>query len=69
MISFAPFMEKNATATPTSSIDTRLRVGALASALAISSSKSVMPEAALVLSGPGEMACTLMPLGPSSAAR
>ena len=34
----------------------------------MSSSKSVIPDAALVLSGPGEMACTLMPLGLSSTA-
>ncbi len=30
---------------------------------------AAMPEAARVLSGPGEMACTRMPCGPSSAAR
>ena len=51
-------------AAPTSSIETRLRAGALACALSSSSSNSAMPEAARVFSGPGEMACTRMPLGP-----
>lgn len=52
MISFAPFIERKATATPTSSIDTRLRAGAFACAFVMSSSKSVMPDAARVFSGP-----------------
>ena len=60
---------RKAVAIPTSSMLTRLRVGALDCALSKSSSNSGMPEAARVFSGPGEMALTRMPLGPSSAAR
>ncbi|CFN68883.1 Uncharacterised protein [Bordetella pertussis] len=56
-------------ASSTSSMPTRLRAGALAWARSSKASKPVMPEAARVLSGPGEMACTRMPCGPSSAAR
>src|SRR5262249_15159654 len=59
---------RKAVATPTSSMLTRLRAGAFALALSSSASNSGMPEAARVASGPGEMACTRMPFGPSSAA-
>src|SRR5467141_3913951 len=53
---------------PTSSMLTRLRDGACDCALSINSSNSGMPDAARVASGPGEMAWTRMPFGPSSAA-
>src|SRR6516165_6362855 len=59
---------RKAVATPTSSMLTRLRAGAFAFALSSSASNSGIPEAARVASGPGEMACTRMPFGPSSAA-
>src|SRR6478735_3608701 len=58
---------RNAVATPTSSMLTRLRAGAFAFALSSSSSNSGIPDAACVASGPGEIACTRMPFGPSSA--
>src|SRR6516162_5385960 len=57
---------KNAVATPTSSILTRLRAGAFAFALSSKTSNSGIPDAARVESGPGEMAWTRMPLGPLS---
>src|SRR3954462_15687269 len=46
---------------------TKLRAGALAFAFSSNLSNSGMPEAARVASGPGEIACTRMPFGPSSA--
>ena len=49
--------------------DKTLRAGAFVLALSSSASNSGIPEAARVASGPGEMAWTRMPLGPSSAAR
>ena len=45
-----------------------LRVGAFDCAFCSSRSKEGMPEAARVLRGPGAIACTRMPFGPSSAA-
>src|SRR3954470_20828069 len=44
------------------------RVGAFSSAVWSSASKSSIPDAARVAKGPGEIAWTRMPLGPSSAA-
>ena len=58
---------RKAVAAPTSSMLTRLLAGALAFALSSSLSNSGMPDAARVASGPGEMAWTRMPFGPSSA--
>src|SRR6476661_1392923 len=52
---------RNAVATPTSSMLTRLRAGAFAFALSSNASNSGMPDAARVASGPGEIACTRMP--------
>jgi len=46
----------------------RWRVGASAAARSSSSSKSAMPDAARVLSGPGDSAFTEIFFGPSSAA-
>ena len=43
------------------------RAGAFAFALSSRVSNSGMPEAARVASGPGEIACTRMPLGPTHA--
>src|SRR5205809_612476 len=56
-------------AAATSSMLTRLRAGAFAFALSSKASNSGIPDAARVASGPGEIACTRMPFGPSSAAR
>jgi hypothetical protein len=64
VISFAPSSARKAVAAPTSSMLTRLRVSAVVCALSIISSNSGMPEAARFASGPGEIACTRMPLGP-----
>src|SRR5215207_5105506 len=58
VISFAPSSARKAVAAPTSSILTRLRLGAVDCALSINLSNSGIPEAARVASGPGEMACT-----------
>ena len=57
-----------AVAIPVAAIVLWLRAGAFAFALSSSASNSGMPEAARVASGPGEIACTRMPFGPSSAA-
>ena len=46
---------RKAVATPTSSMLTRLRAGALALALSSNASNSGIPEAARVASGPGEI--------------
>ena len=45
----------------------KLRAGAFAFAFSSNLSNSGIPEAARVASGPGEIACTRMPFGPSSA--
>src|SRR5438132_76452 len=60
VISFAPSSARKAVALPTSSMLTRLRVGACDCALSISSSNSGMPEAARVTSSPVELAPFLL---------
>jgi hypothetical protein len=47
---------------------TKLRAGAFALAFSSNASNSGIPDAARVASGPGEMAWTRLPFGPSSAA-
>ena len=62
----AASMHRKALSWAISSSFTRRCSGALAWAVAMSSSKLAMPEAARVRIGPGETACTRMFLLPSS---
>jgi hypothetical protein len=66
VIRLAYGVARYAHAKPTSIMSTHSPIGALAMALFSISSKSFSPEAARVLSGPGEMACTRIFCGPSS---
>ena len=57
---------RNAQVKPTSMMSTSSPIGARCAASVSSRSKSLSEDAARVLSGPGEIACTRMPLPPSS---